>query len=136
MDDIIYFTGILWTLNEVMQENTWLMCLVTQSCPILCDPMDRSPPGSSVHGDLLSKNTGVGCHALLQGIVPTRRLNPGLLRCRRTLYQLSYQGSAHLVYNRCLIMLGASLIAELVKNLPAIPLPLVRNTFPASLTGP
>ena len=21
-----------------------------QSCPILCDPMDRSPPGSSVHG--------------------------------------------------------------------------------------
>ena len=21
-----------------------------QSCPTLCDPMDRSPPGSSVHG--------------------------------------------------------------------------------------
>ena len=27
------------------------MCLVSQSCPILCDPMDCSPPGSSVHGD-------------------------------------------------------------------------------------
>ena len=25
-------------------------CLVTQSCPTLCDPMDCSPPGSSVHG--------------------------------------------------------------------------------------
>ena len=28
--------------------------------------MDCSPPGSSVHGDSLGKNTGVGCHALLQ----------------------------------------------------------------------
>ena len=26
--------------------------LVTQSCPTLCDPMDCSPPGSSVHGIL------------------------------------------------------------------------------------
>ena len=34
--------------------------LVTQSCPTLCDPMDCSPPGSSVHGDSLGKNTRVG----------------------------------------------------------------------------
>ena len=40
--------------------------LVTQLCPTLCDPMDCSPPGSSVHGDSLGKNAGVGCHALLQ----------------------------------------------------------------------
>ena len=39
-----------------------------QSGPTLCDPMDCSPPGSSVHGDSLGKNTGVGCHALLQGL--------------------------------------------------------------------
>ena len=26
------------------------LCLVTKSCPALCDPMDCSPPGSSVHG--------------------------------------------------------------------------------------
>ena len=32
--------------------------------------MDGSPPGSSVHGDSPGKNTGVGCHALLQGIFP------------------------------------------------------------------
>ena len=25
-------------------------CLIAQSCPTLCNPMDRSPPGSSVHG--------------------------------------------------------------------------------------
>jgi len=47
-----------------------VLCLVTQSYPILCDPMDCSPPGSSVHGDSPGKNTGVGSHALLQGIFP------------------------------------------------------------------
>ena len=36
------------------------MCLVTQSCLTLCDAMDCSPPGSSVHGDYPGKNTGVG----------------------------------------------------------------------------
>ena len=44
-----------------------------QSCPTLCDPIDGSPPGSSVHGDSPGKNSGVGCHALLQGIFPTQR---------------------------------------------------------------
>ena len=41
--------------------------LVTESCQTLCNPMDCSPPGSSVHGDSPGKNTGVGCHSLLQG---------------------------------------------------------------------
>ena len=50
-----------------------------QSCLTPCDPMDCSPPGSSVLGDSPDKNTGVGCHALLQGIFPTRRSNPCLL---------------------------------------------------------
>ena len=46
-----------------------------QSSQTLCDSMDCSPPGSSVHGDSPGKNTGVGCHALLQGIFPTQGLN-------------------------------------------------------------
>ena len=45
----------------------------------LCDPMDDSPPGFSVHGISPNKNTGVGCHALLQRIFPTQGLNPCLL---------------------------------------------------------
>ena len=53
-----------------------LVCLVTQLCPTLWDPMDCSPSGSSVHGDSPGKNTGVGCHAPLQGIFPTEGLNP------------------------------------------------------------
>ena len=50
------------------------------SCVQLCDPMDCSPPGASVHGDSPGKNTGVGCHARLQGIVLTRGSNLDLLR--------------------------------------------------------
>ena len=42
--------------------------------------------------DFPSKNTGVGCHCLLQRIFLTQGSNPGLLHCRQTLYCLSYQG--------------------------------------------
>ena len=37
-----------------------------QSCPTLCDPIDRSPPGSPIPGISPGTNTGVGCHFLLQ----------------------------------------------------------------------
>jgi len=37
-----------------------------QSCPTLCDPIDGSPPGSPRPWDSPGKNTGVGCHFLLQ----------------------------------------------------------------------
>ena len=37
-----------------------------QSCPTLCDPIDGSPPGSPCPWDSPGKNTGVGCHFLLQ----------------------------------------------------------------------
>ena len=40
-----------------------------------------------------SKNTGVGCHAFLQGIFPTQGSNPRLLHCRQILYPLSHLGS-------------------------------------------
>ena len=57
----------------------------------LSDPMDCSPPGSSVHGDSPGKNTGVDCHALLQGKI--QGSSPGLLHCRQILYSLSHQGN-------------------------------------------
>ena len=55
-----------------------VLCLVTQSCLTLCNAMDCSPPGSSVHGDSPGKNPGVSCHVLLQGIFPIQESNPGL----------------------------------------------------------
>ena len=66
---------------------------VAQSCLTLCDPMDCSLPGSSVHGIFPGNSTGVGCHFLLQGIFPTQESNPCLPHCRQTLYRLSHQGS-------------------------------------------
>ena len=44
---------------------------VAQLCPTLCDPCPWDSPG---------KNTGVGCHFLLQGILPTQESNLCLLR--------------------------------------------------------
>ena len=41
--------------------------------------------------------SGVGCHALPQGIFPTQGLNPGLPHCREVIYQLSHQGSPELL---------------------------------------
>ena len=110
---LIYFRYYLWSLrfNKNIKIEVWLLYtavsgsvvqqsesavyawLVAHSCPTLCDPMDCSPPDSSVHGDSPGKNTRVSCHALLQGIFPTQRLNPGLLHCRWILYHLSQQGS-------------------------------------------
>ena len=66
-----------------------VLCLVAESCLTLCDPMDRSPPGSSVHGASLGKDTGLGGHALFQGILPTQESNPGLPHCRWIIYCLS-----------------------------------------------
>ena len=66
-------------------------CLVAQFCPTLCNPMDGSPPGCSIHGDSPGKNTGVGCRALLQGIFPTQGLTPDLLHCWWILYLWSHQ---------------------------------------------
>ena len=48
---------------------------------LLGDPMDWSPPGSSVHGNPPDEHPEVGCHALLQGTFLTQGLSqvsPGL----------------------------------------------------------
>ena len=42
------------------------VCVLAQSCLTVCEPMECSPPGSSVHGIFPGKNTGVACHFLLQ----------------------------------------------------------------------
>ena len=56
------------------------------SCPSLCDHMDCSPPGSYIHGVFPGKNTGVGCHFLLQGIFPTQGSSLCLLQCKQIFY--------------------------------------------------
>ena len=74
-----------------------MLCLVTQSWLTLCDPMDCSPPGSSVHGESPGKNTRVGYHAPLEGVFPTQGSNPGLLHCGQIIYYLSHQESPRIL---------------------------------------
>ena len=64
----------------------YLCVLVIQLCSILCNPIRLLGPWDSP-----GKKTGVGCHSLLQGIVPTWGSNLGLLHCRQILYRLSYR---------------------------------------------
>ena len=45
-----YSILIWWNIEPLL-----MLCLVTQSCLTLCDPMDCSPPGSSVHGILQAR---------------------------------------------------------------------------------
>ena len=69
-------TGTAANIAQFLRINK---VLVTQSYQTLCDSLDCSPPGSSIHGDSPGKNTGVGTCSLLQGIFPTQELNWGLL---------------------------------------------------------
>ena len=114
----------LWILvgSQTGLPLLWYWCLVTKLwCPTLCNSVDCSLPGSSVHGisqarilenescsvvsdslgphGILSpwnspgQNIGLGSLSLLQGIFPTQESNQGLLYCRWILNQLPYQGS-------------------------------------------
>ena len=83
----------LKTKHLVLSVHTYIvgrMCvrLSFQLCPALYDPMDCSPPDSSVHGILQARilENGVGCHFPLQGIFLTQGLNLCLLLGRWFLY--------------------------------------------------
>ena len=58
-----------------------------------CHHMDCSPPDFLCPQDFSGKNTGVGCHFLLQGIFPTYGLNPCLLHWRAYSLPVSHLGS-------------------------------------------
>ena len=76
-----------------------------QSCPILCDPVDWSPPSFSVHGILLARvmewvaisfsKVHIGLTKIVQGVTNSQ----------------TQQSDFHF---------GATLVARLVKNLPAM----------------
>ena len=64
------------------------------------------------------ENTGLGCHALLQGIFLIQGLNPGLLHCRWILYHLSHGSSlSMLLIYRSQSCRGKSLYVQKVETL-------------------
>ena len=142
-NDTIRWPGQLWASSASDLCCTWLSAfvgpetsllsgllpfegcvLVTQSCPTLCNPMDYSPAGSSVHGiNSPGKNTGEGCHALLQGIFPIQGLNLGLPHCRQILHRPRHQGSPNR-QNNCnsdmLQLLQLQTYFDIINSLPPL----------------
>ena len=68
------------------------MCLFAQSFRLFAIPWFVGHQAPLSMG-LFRQEYWSGYHSLLQGIFPTQGSNPGLLHCRRTLYQLSHKGS-------------------------------------------
>ena len=71
-----------WIVSSLMLNSLW--------------PLELQPTGLLYPWDFPGKNTGVGCHFLLQGIFSTQRSDLGLPHCRQTVYHLSCQGSHYL----------------------------------------
>ena len=93
------FVG-LWRKQESSRKTSTSVSLITLkpltafaavawSFLTLCDAMDCSPPGSSVHEILQARIMEWIAISLLQGIFPTQGLNLDLLHCRQILYHLN-----------------------------------------------
>ena len=73
----------------------WHIESESASCSVVPDSLQ--PHGLYSPWNSPGQNTGVGSLCLLQGIFPTQESNPGLLHCRRILYQLSHKGSPRIM---------------------------------------
>ena len=83
---------IIGTAPRLRFPRWWWQCLVTMACLTLCDPVDYSPPGSSVQARILD------CPLLLHGIFPTHGSNLHLPHWQVNILLLSYWGSHHIWY--------------------------------------
>ena len=85
---ILFTTQRLWFVFPIGMG----VSEVAQSCLTLPDPMDCSPPGSSIHG--IFQERILERVVISQEIFLTQGLNPGVPHCRQMLYHLSH----HLSY--------------------------------------
>ena len=110
MDMSLHGVSVLQSMGSQRVRHNWVSDLTDLNCVSVCvcvhaqspqsylsfcDPEDCIPPGSPVHGESPDKTTGVGFHALLQGIFPNQGSNPSLLHCRWIIYHWA-TGEAHL----------------------------------------
>ena len=96
-----FFT--IWVTGEAQtQARLWInrvqtspiLCLAAQSYLTFGDPMDCSPPGSSIHWIIQARILVWVAVPFSREIFLTQRLNPGLQHCRQILYCQSHQGSS------------------------------------------
>ena len=83
-----------------MKKDTWYCVYVLLSCVQLFLIPWTIACQAPLSMEFSGKNTGMGCHFLLQGIFLTHGSNLSLLHCRQTLYPLSHQGSIAVLYVR------------------------------------
>ena len=79
----------------LFSSRSFIVSGLSESCSVVSSSLQ--PHGLYSSWNSPGQNTGVGSRSLLQGIFPTQGLNPGLLHCRRILYQLSQQGSPRML---------------------------------------
>ena len=90
---------ILW-LRDLSFVMPHFVCVRVWACSVISDslgPHGLEPARLLCPWNSPGKNTGAGCHFLLQVVFPTQGCNPGLLHCKQILYCLSHQGS--LIHN-------------------------------------
>ena len=102
------------------------MCLATanllQSCPTV-QPYGLHPARLLCPWDSPGKNTGVGCHALLHGIFPTRESNPGLSRLPELAARfLTTSANWEALPYASLFLLWRKIFPEVLKGPPQLPL--------------
>ena len=93
---------ISWRRTRILKNQAWTKSLpvhascmhakLLQSCLTLCDPIDCSPPGSSVHGISQARTLEWISFPFSKGSSPPRDQTQ-VSYCRWILYQLNHQGS-------------------------------------------
>ena len=117
MCDLVTYCFSFLLFATSIRKSRAVLCLVASvmSNSLQCGGL---PPAMLLcPWDSSGKNTGVGCHALLQGIFLTQESDPCLLPCRQILYRLSHQGI--LTLSRC--ETNSDLRGYLVKEIPSLP---------------
>jgi len=96
------YMKIFPTINSMLLHELWLVestdavfVSVTQLCLALCNPMDCSPPGSSIHGTLQARILQWVAIPFSKGIFPIQGSNPDLLHHKQILYHLSHREVLH-----------------------------------------
>ena len=76
--------GRFCTTSTTWEAALFIYLMYVQLCPTLCDSVDCSPPGSSVHGIFQARITGVGCQKAISGKTIFKTLH--IIRIRISLY--------------------------------------------------
>ena len=86
-----FLSFLIHFLSQTKLRSFYTSTCESESGSVMSNSLRRHELYSSRNSP--GQNAGVGSLSLRQGIFPNQGLNPGLLLCRRILYQLSYQGS-------------------------------------------